>query len=124
MQQRKETVNRSTIASKNSRAKLQITEIIKRTEKLQTDPDKKQRIADKLCLCCYYVNNNRIGGASFTHRPCGLCEQDMTFSSTATDVICLKCACEQSLCKQCGADLELKNRVKQYPFEVDLNALK
>ncbi len=119
MKQRKEAVTRSTIASKNSRAKHQITSIIKRAEKLQADPDKQKRLDMNLCLCCYYANNPRMGGASMTQRPCGLCEQEMRFSSTATDVLCGSCATEQGLCKQCGADIELKNRQKKYPFEIN-----
>lgn len=117
MEQRKEAVNRSTIALKNARAKHQITSIIKRAENLKTDPEKQKRLEMNLCLCCYYVNNTRIGGAAITHRPCGLCERDMSFGSTATDVVCSDCAEANNLCKQCGADIELKNRTKKHGFE-------
>lgn len=117
MKQRKESINKSTILHKNQRSRERINETLNRAQRLTDDPDKELREKECVCKSCHYLSNIRIGGASMTERPCGICEDIMRFGSTATDVICKECAKDNKICKQCGADMELKDRRTPYPFE-------
>lgn len=76
------------------------------------DGERAERLRKQKCVACYYWNKNRIGGAAITTRPCGICEVEMTFGNTCTDVLCEKCARKHRVCLQCGADMELKDRRK------------
>lgn len=69
--------------------------------------DRKQR---QLCVACHY--SRRQGGTRTTKQQCGLCETVQTFGSTATDVLCQRCAAAHRLCKRCGADINLTERRK------------
>lgn len=77
-----------------------------------TDNNRSARRASLECKTCYYIYTSRIGGAAMTTRPCGICSVEQLYSSTNTDKICLNCAKNYSLCKYCGADLELRPRRK------------
>lgn len=118
MIERKQNITRSIVSRQTHMAERRIRDTLERAKNIETDPDKSNRLKKGLCICCHYLANHRIGGASMTTRPCGLCETTMQFSSTATDVICTSCSHEQGLCKQCGADIELKHRRKKYKFEI------
>lgn len=74
------------------------------------DPEKKERIKEQECVCCYY--SSKIGGAAMTQTQCGLCEKEMYFGSTCVDALCQECAKNNKLCKHCGADMEYKTRKK------------
>lgn len=115
MYARKEPLSTSSITRANSSATEQIESVLKKAEQLQTDPNKEERLGVSLCKCCFYVHTSRMGGASITTKPCGICEREMMFPSTATDKICPTCAHENGLCKRCGADIDLKVRRKKYP---------
>ena len=78
---------------------------------LVKDPSKESRLEKQLCIPCNY--SQRVGGASITYTKCGICSQEMNFPSTSVDVICKDCAIKNNLCKCCGADINLKNRLKQ-----------
>lgn len=75
-----------------------------------TDVHKKERLKVSKCKFCYYFRQGRIGGASVTQQPCGLCNEVQSYGSTATDPLCLKCASTNELCKQCGGDLHMRVR--------------
>jgi hypothetical protein len=77
-----------------------------------SDGEKKKRLESVQCKFCFYMRTDRIGGASMTTRPCGICDDEMQFGSTCTDKICKKCAKEYDLCKYCGGDLEMRIRRK------------
>jgi hypothetical protein len=117
MKARKEPVSVSSITRANSDASREIERVLKQATQLQTDPDKAERLNVTLCRSCYYIRTGRIGGASMTTKPCGICDDEMLFPSTATDKMCQSCAAKNLLCKRCGADIELKNRRKKYPFQ-------
>jgi hypothetical protein len=95
------------IESESKQALERINQAINTAEQLKTDAEKEQRLAAQQCRCCYYLRKVRIGGAAMTERPCGSCDTPMFFSSTATDVLCPECAQKQSLCKQCGARIDI-----------------
>lgn len=84
---------------------------------LQNDPHKEERLKKGLCLCCYYKRGMRIGMAAITSKECGLCDTVVSYGSSATDNLCEPCAALNRLCKQCGADVNLKVKTDKYPFE-------
>lgn len=116
MKARKRIINKGNIAHANSRAKINIESILERADRLKKDPEKKKRLSESLCKCCYYVDTMRVGGATITQIDCGICDKEMSFSNTCVDVICPECAKKHELCKHCGADIDLKNRRKDYDF--------
>lgn len=69
------------------------------------------------CKYCTYINTSRIGGTMCTEKECPLCNTVMQFGSTCQDAMCKPCAEKNGLCRQCGGDIELKNRRKPYPFQ-------
>ena len=76
---------------------------LKLAQSLQDDPQRQRRVLASMCRPCFYIV--RLAGAAITHQPCMLCDQNQTYPSTATDVLCLPCATARHLCKRCGADL-------------------
>ena len=98
-------VTAESIARATWRAQRQAVEITRLAESLKKDPDKKARLEKRLCKICYYSRGSRIGGAAITFKDCGFCGKEQSYGSTITDVLCLDCAKDQSLCKHCGADI-------------------
>jgi hypothetical protein len=49
-----------------------------------------------------------------TTRPCAICNKDVLYGSTCTDVLCDKCAKLHDLCKHCGADRELRRNRRKF----------
>lgn len=91
---------------------------IRRIEKAKlmvNDPNKKERQERQLCVSCNY--SERIGGQSITYSRCGICSREMSFPSTATDLLCKDCAVNNGLCKCCGADIDLKERRRPRSYE-------
>jgi hypothetical protein len=120
MQQAKQIISKQTIEVRNNRTKRHLKLLLDQAERIKNDTNKKNRLNDCLCKSCFYISHMRVGGAAITNRPCGICESDMRFSSTATDVVCKPCASENNLCKQCGSHIELKNITSDYPFESNI----
>lgn len=78
------------------------------------DIDKPARIAKGLCKSCHY-DGARMAAAACTTQPCAACGVPQSYGSTATDVLCLPCATEHSLCKRCGGDREMRVRRRRWP---------
>lgn len=117
----KGNLNRANVAMATGRAKRHVEDVLESAKKLSQDSEKKERLQESLCPCCYYLRKARMGGARITHKDCAECEREMVFSSTATDLLCIDCAKENKLCLRCGADLELKERRNPYPFQINKN---
>lgn len=103
-------------------AKRRAAEAIEFAKRLQEDPHKAKRHEAGQCPCCYYRQGGRIGGAAITTKPCDLCETEMTFGSTATDRICRDCSKLLGICRECGADIDLKTsrrKLKPQPQGID-----
>lgn len=88
---------------------------IERAKLLIDDPKKVERNKKQECVVCFYLP--RFGGASMTTTECAICSKEMSFGSTAVDIICYDCANKNNLCKCCGADIDLKNRRKPRSYE-------
>jgi len=117
MRVRKNTVDLVSIERSTVTAKRATERMLKAAESLKGDLDRVARLEACECPSCFYIYHMRVGGAAFTTAECGLCKDEMTFSSTATDNLCLSCARENELCKRCGGDLEMKKRRKARPFQ-------
>jgi endogenous inhibitor of DNA gyrase (YacG/DUF329 family) len=117
MRAKKGVLSRANVAHATGKGKRIAERTLLAAHKFSTDEDRTERISKSLCLCCFYIFKERMGGAAITHRECASCDTEMTFSSTATDLLCLPCATTNCLCARCGADIELKDRRKSYPFQ-------
>ena len=119
MQQKKTEIDWVSIERANYRARQSIDACLEGAANLTKDPESKKRLVEAKCKPCFYLYQARIGGAAITDRACGICDANKTFSSTATDPICHKCADNNGLCVQCGGDIDSKNRRNPYPFMKD-----
>lgn len=117
MKARKGVLNRGNVAQATGRGKRYVDNALLSAKKLLNDDERVERLAKSECLSCFYLFSARIGGATMTDRECAGCDKEMHFSSTATNLLCLDCASINSLCVRCGADVELKERRKPYPFQ-------
>ena len=100
------------VQSVTDRNKHRIEMMSARLLEFYTDPRVEDRKTKALCRVCYYVDRSRIGGAVMTTQPCGVCEIDVLYGSTATDVLCVPCGVKNKLCRQCGGDANLVMRRK------------
>lgn len=113
MNQRPLLMSKGTLIGATERAKQRVQDWIDLANAATNDTRHAQRIASHECKACFY--SSRMGGAAITTRNCMCCSQPQTYGSTNTDVLCLPCAKEGSLCKHCGADLELRTRRRNWP---------
>lgn len=108
MRQKSKEINKNSIEFATFLKRSQYNKVIELSVKFRTDPERKRRMEECLCVVCYY-RMDELGGAAITHRTCGKCGIDQVYSSTNTDVLCLDCAKKLALCKHCGADIVLYN---------------
>lgn len=111
---RKQKIDNVSVERKNSFNKHHIQ---KARERLAAFDSYKVTKNTDLCGYCAVFRPDRIGGAMMTTACCAICEKNMMFSSTNTDVLCSECAVKNQLCKHCGGDVELKNRRNPRAFE-------
>lgn len=111
---RKQKIDRVSIERKNSFNKHHIQST---RERLAAFDSYKVNKDTDLCGYCAVFMPDRIGGSVMTTVCCAVCEKDMMFSNTNTDVLCSECAIENQLCKHCGGDVELKNRRSKRDFQ-------
>lgn len=110
MKRRAPIMDKSSLYRFTETSKRRLKETLEHSDNLRNDPDKKERIEAHECVVCFY--GSRFGGAAMTEQDCMSCGEEQLYSSTATDVLCNKCAKDNNLCKHCGADIELKQRRK------------
>lgn len=89
-------------------------DILKVADNIINDPDRKNRLKKCECVICYYHSYSKVGGASITKTCCKSCNREMVFGSTCTDALCLECAKKHKLCRDCGANLDLSTRRRNY----------
>lgn len=117
MKARKRKVDAVSIERATNIAKERSLEYTRMAERFDGDTDKKERLSECKCKSCFYFFHSRMGGAAMTTIDCGICDKETLFGSTAVEPICKDCARENSLCVQCGGDLDMKIRRKPYPFQ-------
>ncbi len=106
MHHQNEKLTAKTMQQKTQMAYRKYESVLAQAQKLQTDPEKAQRLAENLCKVCYY-SPPRIGGAAMTSSNCAICNKEEVYGSTNTDALCKRCAQDKHLCKRCGSDLDL-----------------
>lgn len=74
------------------------------------DPDKGERIKDQRCQGCYYAGRLALNSTIGRPAECAKCPDSFRSFHVTPDVLCLECAKRMQVCRQCGADLELKQR--------------
>lgn len=111
MKRENKPITLSDVNDATKRSNYYVSDFKKKAEKLNTDSEKDQRLKERLCLFCYYLNS-WIGGATMTEANCGMCQKMTMYSSTCVDVVCTDCADKHKICVHCGADRELKQRKK------------
>lgn len=94
------------------RARDYIETMRKRLADFDADAKKKERTEKAKCKYCEYIQTSRMGGCAMTRWYCGLCGCQQMHGNTATDRLCIECAKERGLCKQCGGDVDGKIRRK------------
>ena len=109
------TIDKVSIERANHYGREQVSYILKRASQFTQDPDRARRLLASECVVCY--GQPRIGGAACTYSACPLCGERISSSNTNIDALCLNCAKENSLCRHCGADIELRGRRKPRPYE-------
>ena len=108
-------IDRCSIERANGRANIHVETIVRRAKDYTEDPRRNQRLDAAECVACHY--RMRVGGATTTRRPCGICGRTIRSPNTDIGVMCAECAKANGLCKHCGADVELKTRRKSRPYE-------
>ncbi|MCY9873857.1 hypothetical protein [Vibrio barjaei] len=111
-------LTRSKVRFQNQTNNLKIEQLERRLQKLRADSESERRTDSKLCLLCYYLPMEEDLQFKQTVKPCGICDAQMTSNFAITDVICSKCSSFEGICKNCGADYELKEKKDCYPFEL------
>ena len=97
-----------------NQAEAHVERVIALAAAMDEDIDKPARIARGLCPSCHY-DGARMAAAACTTQPCAACGVPQSYGSPATDVLCLPCATEHSLCKRCGGDREMRVRRRKWP---------
>ncbi|QDV78036.1 hypothetical protein K2D_16420 [Planctomycetes bacterium K2D] len=83
------------------------------------DAQKAERHALAECPCCYRpYGNAKMGGASVTFRQCAMCDQRLMSGNTNVAIVCIDCAKRAGICKECGGDIDLKQRRSPRDLEV------
>lgn len=85
---------------------------IARAERAFADLDRKERVEACECRWCFYGVGARLAGQAFTHRDCESCGTNVTYSTTASNPLCIECARKLGLCVVCCADIDLVDRRK------------
>src|SRR5690349_20645993 len=106
MLRRPKIMNVGNMISNTEWAKRRVNDWLDLADMARKDSRKEDRLARHECIGCFY--GVRIGGAAITQQPCMCCNVAQTYTSTATDALCMDCAKEHSLCKRCGGDLDMK----------------
>lgn len=110
MKRKIDIVTKDTVSIDTRKSAREVSRILDKAEQLKSDPEKRKRLEKSLCLSCFYINFASFGGAAITERPCGICEDNMSFPTTVVDKVCNPCASKNDLCKRCGADLNLEEK--------------
>lgn len=103
-----------------SRAKGYAQELLQAVRDFEADPNRELRLETALeCKSCFYLHRSRVGGAAMTYWTCGVCGKEDLHGSTATPRVCISCAKEHQLCRNCGGDLHMRERRRKFPTPVD-----
>ena len=97
------------INSRTERTQLRIDVQREWLKNIMLDNQQQPRLEKQLCKVCHYTS--RICGQGFTDYLCQMCGKSCQWHNTCTPSLCLNCAKQNFLCQNCGADVDLKERV-------------
>ena len=86
---------------------------IRLMERVRDDTERDKRLASQQCRGCYY--GERVVTHAMTEQACMSCDAIKLFNNSDTDVLCQPCAVQGSLCKHCGADIDLNVDREDWP---------
>lgn len=115
---RKHTKLDSNVMSKaNHDADRRCKEVLELAFVIIDDIDSTNRLKAQYCQACFYLKQSNLGvaDATVTEVECGLCDTIETYEDTNTDVICMECASDHSLCKKCGGDINMDRLRESWP---------
>ena len=104
--------DRYTYEQRTDQKQHELSKVINLALRCGADPAKEQRLKEGKCLLCYYREGGRVGAAAITTTECCFCESVLQAGNTAVDLACQNCAVKHGVCRECGADLNLKLRRK------------
>lgn len=113
MQYRKTTMNKVNMLRNTERSKDAVQHYIAIAEKITSDIERSTREKNQQCLSCYYIP--RVSGSAVSSRPCMGCSVNIQHGSTSVPELCLDCAKKYELCRQCGGDIKLRVRRRNWP---------
>jgi hypothetical protein len=113
MQKEKGNIDLATIEQANQARRAQLANAPLFDVKELSTEQQTERLLKALCPCCFQTRSKRLGLAAITQRECALCDTTMRSATTATDLLCKPCAQANTLCIQCGADVELNPHKQQ-----------
>lgn len=103
-----ERVDQQNDANNNTRWNASRVESLrKQLAKFELDTNEDDRIFDWLCKTCYYIRLS--GGVSlqaFHFNDCEFCGTEQTFANSDTRKVCLACAQQYSVCRNCMGDID------------------
>lgn len=104
------------VATATAQAIERVEDVKRRAEQVATDPDRRDRREDQMCVACFYLRDT-VGAVGDTGYRCGICDKLVTVSNTRHIMrLCLRCAKRHKLCVHCGGDVEMKHRRKPRDF--------
>jgi len=106
-------LDKNFMSAQTRMARLRVDSTLEQARALLEDTDKAARLERHFCKNCHY--GRRLAQQAFTKQPCACCHEEQQYSTSATDVLCLPCAQENSLCKRCAGDLEMDQARDTWP---------
>jgi hypothetical protein len=113
MKQAPYTMNKANMMRATETAKTRVRDIIDLATEIAADSREAERLKRQECKACFY--GSRLGGAAITERDCMCCGETQTYGSSATDVLCLRCAKQHNLCQHCGGDIGMRIGRRDWP---------
>jgi hypothetical protein len=96
--------------------------VTEKVQRMEQDVDRDARLEAGECLTCYYLRRPRVGGSAMTTWWCGLCGTPCRHGSTAVPKVCPPCSDANHLCRECGGDLDLRDRRRKWATPVTATA--
>ena len=72
------------------------------------------RLYSQECKTCFYLRGS-VCGQAFTSYICGLCGTEQMHHNTCVPRLCRECATANELCRQCGGDIDMRQRRNNWP---------
>lgn len=105
-------ITKELIAQANYISRMAIDSIKRSALEVAFDHKRNERLDAGKCLTCFYLKRGAIAGQAITEWACGNCGQTSSHPNTNTPRYCLECSKDYRICVGCGADINLRTRLK------------